>query len=370
MGARSSKITAQNNRSDGHLLEYFRNTFVRGGGGTNASTLQGLTATGGVISDYTVGPAVYRAHIFTSSGTFDVSAIGDYPADVEYLVVAGGGAGGGTENGTQGGGGGGAGGLRTNLSGHPLAGSAFPVSVSPYPITVGAGGAGAPGARGNAGNPSTFGPITSTGGGGGLSAGSPYPGRDTPIANAAGGSGGGVSWYTYGNPSGPGGAGNSPPTSPPQGNPGGAGSVGPNAGNGSGASGGGGAGGAGEQGCANNQFNGNKGGNGSPIAIESATTKVYAGGGGGGWYLTPSGPGVSLSPSAPANGGGGASGYEGPGSGNGNNATYATGGGGGGASDSTPKSTTPSAPCVFFTKINPTRWQLSTRLLLTSRQAR
>jgi hypothetical protein len=35
MGARSSKITAQNNRSDGHLLEYFRNTFVRGGGGTN-----------------------------------------------------------------------------------------------------------------------------------------------------------------------------------------------------------------------------------------------------------------------------------------------------------------------------------------------
>jgi hypothetical protein len=32
MGARSSKNTTQNNRSDGHLLEYFRNTFVRGGG--------------------------------------------------------------------------------------------------------------------------------------------------------------------------------------------------------------------------------------------------------------------------------------------------------------------------------------------------
>jgi hypothetical protein len=78
MGARSSKITAQNNRSDGHLLEYFRNTFVRGGGGTNASPPQGLTATGGVISDYTDGPAVYRAHIFTSSGTFDVRS---------YLVI-------------------------------------------------------------------------------------------------------------------------------------------------------------------------------------------------------------------------------------------------------------------------------------------
>jgi hypothetical protein len=35
MGARSSRNTTQNNRSDGHLLEYFRNTFVRGGGGTN-----------------------------------------------------------------------------------------------------------------------------------------------------------------------------------------------------------------------------------------------------------------------------------------------------------------------------------------------
>ena len=34
-----------------------------GGGGT------GLTATGGIISDYTSGSDVYRAHIFTSSGS-------------------------------------------------------------------------------------------------------------------------------------------------------------------------------------------------------------------------------------------------------------------------------------------------------------
>ena len=33
-------------------------------------------ATGGVISDYTDGPAVYRAHIFTSSGTFAVTHFG------------------------------------------------------------------------------------------------------------------------------------------------------------------------------------------------------------------------------------------------------------------------------------------------------
>ena len=97
----------------------------------------GLTATGGVVSDYVDGSDVYRAHVFTSSGTFDVSAIGDFPADpVEYLVVAGGG-GGGYE------GGGGAGGFRTNQPGHPLAtgNPSLTVSTSPgsYVVTVGAG---------------------------------------------------------------------------------------------------------------------------------------------------------------------------------------------------------------------------------------
>ena len=29
-----------------------------------------LTATGGIISDYTSGSDIYRAHIFTTSGTF------------------------------------------------------------------------------------------------------------------------------------------------------------------------------------------------------------------------------------------------------------------------------------------------------------
>jgi hypothetical protein len=38
----------------------------------------GLTATGGVISDYVDGSDVYRAHIFTSSGTFDVTAPGRF----------------------------------------------------------------------------------------------------------------------------------------------------------------------------------------------------------------------------------------------------------------------------------------------------
>ena len=94
MGARSSKNTTQNNRSDGHLLKYFRNTFTGKVFRAVPVPIQGLTATGGVISDYTDGPAVYRAHVFTSTGTFDVSALGDFGDTVEYLVVAGGGGGG------------------------------------------------------------------------------------------------------------------------------------------------------------------------------------------------------------------------------------------------------------------------------------
>ena len=66
----------------------------------------GMDATGGVISDYTEpGPGnVYRAHVFTTSGTFTVSDIGEPWFKCRILVVAGGGGGGSGE------GGGGAGG--------------------------------------------------------------------------------------------------------------------------------------------------------------------------------------------------------------------------------------------------------------------
>ena len=57
----------------------------------------GHSATGGKISDW-VDPTpgkVYRAHIFTGSGFFNLTSLsGTYPADCEYLVVAGGGGGG------------------------------------------------------------------------------------------------------------------------------------------------------------------------------------------------------------------------------------------------------------------------------------
>ena len=71
-------IRSQNNPLAAYL-DVFSNTGTDamsgagGGGGIGAPT--GLTATGGIISDYVDGSEVYRAHVFTSSGVFDVSAI-------------------------------------------------------------------------------------------------------------------------------------------------------------------------------------------------------------------------------------------------------------------------------------------------------
>ena len=93
-------------------------------------------ATGGIISEYESSGTHYRAHIFTTSGYFEV--VDASITSVQYLVVAGGGGGGRTT-----GGGGGAGGFRTNIPGTPHStSSSFPVSVATYPVTVGAGGRG------------------------------------------------------------------------------------------------------------------------------------------------------------------------------------------------------------------------------------
>ena len=127
----------------GKSIQYHSGEFAYPG-----QPLSGLTATGGVISDYTDGDSVYRAHIFTSSGTFTVSALGEYPAEVDYLLVAGGGSGGFSP--AHYGGGGGAGGL---LSSHPdvptsnpigaIRQPSYTVSASPgaYNVVIGGGGA-------------------------------------------------------------------------------------------------------------------------------------------------------------------------------------------------------------------------------------
>ena len=84
----------------------------------------GHTATGGVVGDYTEpGPGnVYRAHVFTSSGTFNITSLSNtFPETVEYLVVAGGGGGGKTPNGETGGAGGGGGGY---------------IQLDPFPVSA------------------------------------------------------------------------------------------------------------------------------------------------------------------------------------------------------------------------------------------
>ena len=52
MGAKSTGSHPTTTKADGHLLEYFRQTFGAGGGGTNAPAGETFhTATGGAISD-------------------------------------------------------------------------------------------------------------------------------------------------------------------------------------------------------------------------------------------------------------------------------------------------------------------------------
>ena len=267
------------------------------GVGSDTGAPQGITATGGVISDYITTPGdVYRAHVFTSSGALNVTdTTSNFGATIEYLVVAGGGSGG-----QNLGGGGGAGGLRTNLSGHPEAAPSYTVSAQSYTVTVGAGGAPVivNNAKGNSGSNSEFYPtpqsypstnrVRSVGGGGGAGGNASYPAPDR-----AGGSGGGAPGYGVNPTGGPGNT--SDPNHPKrQGYDGG--QNGPNYGNNYIGGGGGGAGGAGVAGdrpggTATDSATSGNGGPGSivniipsPPAINSGNGYHWAGGGGAGAY--------------------------------------------------------------------------------------
>ena len=264
-----------------------------------------ITATGG---NCTTTCGDYKIHVFTGPGTFAVSNAGIgtpcAPSSVEYLVVAAGGGGGRSQ-----GGGGGGGGFRTYTTlspASPLNGpAALPLSVTSYPITVGAGGTrgtNPPAAKGGSGGNSIFSTITSTGGGGGGT----YPSLGPGLP---GGSGGGGGSRDVGG--GTGGTGNTPPVSPSQGNPGG------NTSPGFGAGGGG-------AGCAGSPSS--PGGDGSftptgffgPLATsygETGPSGRYFSGGGGGRSSVP-GPGTG------GLGGGGCGGT-------GEDGTTNTGGGGG-----------------------------------------
>ena len=201
MGVRSSGSHPTTTKADGLLLEYFRNTFSVGGGGSSANPPAGLVATGGLINDYTVSGTTYRAHVFTNSSTFDVSALSTDSSlgdDIEYLVVAGGGG--------AGEGGGGAGGLRTNLTGSPIDGGPYSVAVGSYTVTVGAGG------RGGRQNSSNY-PGNSNGEQGGNSEFFPTPASypSASFIRSVGGGGGGGYQNDLGTTGGSGGGGCSGP---------------------------------------------------------------------------------------------------------------------------------------------------------------
>lgn len=167
------------------------NAYWSGGGGYD-----GIIATGGTIIDY----AGFRAHVFTSSGTFSVASLGGYGGAIEYLIVAGGG-------GAQDYGYGGAGGYR-ELTGTVTA-------STNYTITIGAGGvveANNAGNVSNGGNSSAFG-NSATGGGRHV--------RGTGSNGYAGGSGGGAGGANNGQVYGTGGAGNLGGYSPVEGYKGG-----------------------------------------------------------------------------------------------------------------------------------------------------
>ena len=264
------------------------NVWTNIGDGTGVQPFTYMTATGGTVTT----DGNYKVHSFTSSGTFQVTTVGDV-GTVEYLVVAVGVGGSDDSSSSWGGGGGGAGGY--------LANTAYSVSAQSYTVTVGAGGA-----MDVDGSDSVFGSVTSDGGGrGGKNGGSTYG----SWVGGNGGSGGGGSggFNTTGGTATAG-----------QGNDGGSGWANP----GQAGGGGGGAGQAGQ----GEQNNHNTGGDGLQNDI-TGTNTYYAGGGGAGSSM-----GGSGDPENPGGQGGGGTGSSR------NNGTDATaggvnlGGGGGGGS--------------------------------------
>ena len=352
IGKSQDTATDANNGDGGGILDLFSNGyFQRQGNIYNApgSNEAGIVATGGVISDYTDSGTVYRAHIFTSSGTFQVTALGTFGDNIDYLVIGGGGGGGNNSRG----GGGGAGGLRSNFPTipSPFKTPGYTAEVASYAVTVGAGGAGGINASDPAapnGGFSRFGSpgtnpvwVYASGGGGGGT-------RDTPRDGAAGGSGGGGGSGGSGPPPN-GGSGGATQTSPDplspavQGFAGGSNepSLDPNYG----AGGGGGAGGVGEDGSPSV---GGDGGAGLQVLIAGPEGSDAAGvpgpGGQGGWFAGGGGGGAYTTPNSAGDGGGPGGPYAGGGQGQDpaqtvTGGTAGTGGGGGGMG--TPSQPTP-----------------------------
>jgi len=265
-------------RSFGNPVASFRSRFGQTGkrASKEVPTL-GLTATGGTTSTYTSGSIKYKTHVFESSASpgFQVTSLatGSFPNSVDVLLAGGGGSG----NAPNGGGGGGGGVIYS---------TAIPVSITSYPIVVGAGGAALnpssdSGPPGNPGVDTTAFSLTAGGGGGGGNrTGTGATGRATN--GSSGGSG----------------FGNAPTPAPGNGTGGTGGAGNPNGG-------GGGGGGAGGNGSPGNSFSPDSSDGGAGILNSILGTSYYWAGGGGGSGAPTPGPGNSCKGGIGGGGGGG-----------------------------------------------------------------
>jgi len=122
----------------------------------SVNTFKPITATGGTVTDITVGSDTYRVHTFANTGNTDFIVTDPGTTGLVECLIVGGGGGGGRFYG----GGGGAGGVLE---------STFKVTNQTYTVSVGAGGIGAdaPNRGQNGQNSSVFDLVAFGGGGGG-----------------------------------------------------------------------------------------------------------------------------------------------------------------------------------------------------------
>lgn len=289
----------------------------------------GIQATGGTVVEYEISSVLYRAHIFTATGSLEISSLstdtGTYPNNVDYLLIGGGGAGG-----ADYGGGGGAGGFVEATSQNAFQ------STGSYSVVIGSGGARVPDSApvNNPGVDSTIavspayhapGSVVAKGGGGGGC-------EQTPGSRSgqAGGSGGGGS-YGPNN----GGSATQPAQNPALAPDANFNQYGENGGSGVGSSPpytSGGGGGSNAQGGAGDGTDSGGGGNAraSTFAYGPSFPIAYAGGGGGGGAYDNSNPGGRGGTGGGGRGGGFNRGNSGTGSSQGANGIRNTGSGGGG----------------------------------------
>jgi hypothetical protein len=163
---------------------------------TNLSGLRPLTflnATGGTVTQYTVGSYTYNLHTFTSSGTFMVNSLSNSEQlnNITYLLVAGGGSIGNDAWSVWNGGGGGGGVVTSNNKILPMTGA--------YAVVVGLGGTnGSNGQNSSLANPNSNVYDTAIGGGAGGSGGV----NGNNGGSGGGGGGGAAAGTSGGNPSG------------------------------------------------------------------------------------------------------------------------------------------------------------------------